>query len=156
GNCAAAVVIALGWERLGGLLLLLVNGFDMLDGALARLQNRKTKFGAFLDSTLDRYSEAAMISGVAWLYLRRGNLGGGPVAWVAMVGSIMVSYARARAEGLGLEAEVGWLPRPERIVLLATALIIGRTAWAVALLAVLTNWTTLQRIRHVRRLTGGR
>lgn len=154
-NCAVGLVLAAGAERVGGVLVLLVNAFDMLDGALARLQGRRSTFGAFLDSTLDRYSEAALLLGVAWLYLRRGNPLVAGLAWVAMVGSLMVSYARARAEGLGLDAEVGVLARPERIVLLGGALILRRTPWALALMAILTNLTAIQRIRHVRKLTQG-
>ncbi len=156
GNCIVALVLARGWERPGGVLVLLVNAFDMLDGALARVQNRQTRFGAFLDSTLDRYSEGALLFGVAALYLRRGHPLAAALAWIALVGSFMVSYARARAEGLGLDAEVGVLARPERILLLGGALSLGRTPWALGLLALLTNLTALQRIRHVYRLTRDR
>ena len=153
GNCAVGLLLARGHQRLGGVLVLLVNAFDMLDGALARLQNRKTAFGGFLDSTLDRYSEAALLGGIAWDAQRRGRPGVAGLAVLSLVGSLMVSYARARAEGLGLSAEVGVLARPERIGLLGAALLLRRTPPALALMALLTNLTTLQRILHVRRLT---
>ncbi len=151
-NLGVAVVLALGHPVLGGVLVLVANAFDMLDGAVARVSGQGSRFGAFFDSTLDRYAEAVVYLGVmAWLF----SLGDGPTllaAYLAIVGSFMVSYARARAEGLGVQGEVGLLPRPERILLLALALILHQYLLAPGLwlLAVLTNFTTLQRILHAR------
>lgn len=152
-TCGVALVIASGYERLGGVLVILTGLFDMLDGAMARVSGRKTRFGAFLDSTLDRYSEAAVLAGVLWAYPEAQTA---LLVLVVLAGSLLVSYARARAEGLGIDCEVGWLPRPQRIVLLSVGLIVGLVVPALAVLAVLTHITTVQRILHVRRALGGR
>ncbi len=152
-NVVVAVVLALGHPVAGGVLVLLANAFDMLDGALARVTGKVSRFGAFLDSTMDRYEEAVLYLGIGvWLY-SQGNglllLAG----YLAIIGSILVSYTRARAESLGIGGEVGWLPRPERLVLLAVALIFHYYLLApvLLLLAVFTNVTAVQRILHVRR-----
>ena len=132
---------------------MLANAFDMLDGALARVTGRVSRFGAFLDSTMDRYEEAVLYLGIGvWLYSRSDGLlllAG----YLAIIGSILVSYTRARAESLGIGGEVGWLPRPERLVLLAAGLIfhLYLLAPVLWLLAVFTNVTAVQRILHVRR-----
>jgi CDP-diacylglycerol--glycerol-3-phosphate 3-phosphatidyltransferase len=155
-----AAVIASGWEQLGGVLVLLVGLFDLLDGAMARVRGLKTRFGAFLDSTLDRMSEAVLLGGVLWLHHDDPVYGPWyPILTLAVLtGSLLVSYTRARAEGLEprVECEVGWLPRPQRVILLAAGLITGLTFEALVLLAVLTNVTTVQRILHVRRSLAGR
>jgi CDP-diacylglycerol--glycerol-3-phosphate 3-phosphatidyltransferase len=153
-----AAVIASGWEQLGGVLVLLVGLFDMLDGAMARVRELKTRFGAFLDSTLDRLSEAVLLGGVLWLH--HGDPVYGPwypiLTLAVLTGSLLVSYTRARAEGLDVDCEVGWLPRPQRVILLSAGLITGLTFEALVILAVFTNVTTVQRILHVRRSLGGR
>lgn len=152
-NVLVAAVLASGHPLAGGVLVLFANAFDMLDGALARITGKTSRFGAFLDSTVDRYEEALVYLGIGiWLFER----GDGPLllaGYLAIIGSILVSYARARAESLGVGGEVGWLPRPERIVLLAVALIFHTYLLAPVLwvLAVLTNVTAVQRILHVRR-----
>lgn len=152
-NGVVALVLISGNPILGGVLVLFANAFDMLDGAVARISGQGSRFGAFFDSTLDRYAEAVTYLGVmAWLF----SLGDGSTllaAYLAIIGSLMVSYARARAEGLGVHGEVGWLPRPERIVLLAVGLIFHHYLLAPVLwlLAVLTNYTALQRILYARR-----
>lgn len=153
-NALVALVIALGHPVLGGVLVLLANAFDMLDGALARVSGKGSRFGAFFDSTLDRYAEAVMYLGVmAWLY----QAGDGILllaSYVSIIGSLMVSYSRARAEGLGVQGEVGWLPRPERIVLLALGLMFHQYLLAPVLwlLAVMTNFTALQRILYAKKV----
>ena len=155
-NLFVAVVLASGYPMVGGVLVLLANAFDMLDGTLARITGQTTRFGAFLDSTLDRYAEALIYLGVmVWLF-SRGESGPLLAAYLAVVGSLMVSYTRARAEGLGLHGEVGWLQRPERIVLLALALIFHQHLLSPVLwlLAVLTNFTVVQRMIHVKRQLG--
>ncbi len=152
-NVGVALIIASGQPVLGGICVLLANAFDMLDGALARVTGKASRFGAFLDSTLDRYAEALIFLGIGvWLFSR----GDGPLllaVYCATVGSLMVSYARARAEGLGVGGEVGLLPRPERLILIAVGLIFHPYLLAPVLwlLAVLTNVTAVQRILHVRR-----
>jgi len=157
-NCGVAALIASGSLVLGGLLVLVVGALDSLDGALARLSNRATTFGAFLDSTLDRYSEAVLFLGV--IYHHRADPQTVVLAYVALVGSLMVSYARARAEGLGLDCEVGLLARPERMAVLGLGLIatyFDQRILTAALLALafFTHCTALQRIVHVHRLTRG-
>ncbi|HUZ00704.1 MAG TPA: CDP-alcohol phosphatidyltransferase family protein [Thermomicrobiaceae bacterium] len=153
-NVFVAGVIASGNLVLAGVLALGAGAFDMLDGAVARVTNRITHFGGFLDSTLDRYSEAVLYFGLLVYLLRAGgNQTGILLVYATVVGSIMVSYARARAEAAGLKAEVGLFARPERVILLALFLILRRPVWALWILAVLTNLTTAQRILHVWRAT---
>ena len=152
-TAGVAVVIAAGYSLLGGVLVIFVGLFDMLDGALARVNSRKTKFGAFLDSTLDRYSEALLLAGVLWA---SPDLLTAMLVVAVLAGSLLVSYARARAESMSIDCEVGLLPRPQRVVLLAAGLITGFIIPALWILAVLTHVTTLQRILHVRRLLGDR
>jgi CDP-diacylglycerol--glycerol-3-phosphate 3-phosphatidyltransferase len=151
-NAGVAALIAAGSFPASGILLLVVNALDLLDGAVARAGGRASAFGAFLDSTLDRYAEAVVFVGLTMWFASQGNLRGELVAVVALVGSLMVSYTRARAEGLGLHGEVGLFARPERVIALAVGLILAAVpalAWAletvVALLAVLTNLTAVQR-----------
>jgi CDP-diacylglycerol--glycerol-3-phosphate 3-phosphatidyltransferase len=148
----AGVLIAGGRLRTGAVCLILSSLCDMLDGQLARRRGRTSLFGAFLDSCLDRLSEGAVFLGLA-LYL--GPRG---AAWLvlviaALIGSMMVSYARARAEGLGLDCKVGVLERPERLVLLILALLVGGNGLLILLLVLtlLAFWTFLSRTRHVER-----
>jgi len=150
-----AGVLAAGHATLAGGLLLPVAALDMLDGAVARATQRTTRFGAFLDSTTDRYAEIVVFLALLVAYAPRADALANVAIFLAAVGSMMVSYTRARAEGLGLRCEVGLLPRPERIVILALGLISGWIVPAVWLLAVLTNFTAAQRIWHVWRVTKG-
>ncbi len=154
-NFCVAVVLGLGHTSLGGWLLLFAGAFDALDGALARQMNRKTRFGGFLDSTCDRYAEAAIFLGLMIPYLRAGSQGQVQVIliFVTLVGSVLISYTRARAEGLGLECKVGLLTRLERFLIMAAALILNQVTLALWFLAVLTHFTALQRIVYVRRIT---
>ncbi len=153
-NFGVAAVIASGQTTIGGILVIVVGALDSLDGALARSTGRATAFGAFLDSTLDRYSEAIIFLGIIYLYQAEPNTV--MLAYVAIIGSVMVSYARARAEGLGLDCEVGLLARPERILVLGIGLATGFTFYALIILAVFTNFTAVQRMWHVYRTTGGK
>jgi CDP-diacylglycerol--glycerol-3-phosphate 3-phosphatidyltransferase len=150
-----AVVLALGHTTWGGVLFLLSGIFDALDGTLARLANRKTRFGAFLDSTCDRYADAAILIGVMMPYLRAGQQIQVMLAFVALIGSVLVSYTRARAEGLGLECKVGLLTRLERFLIMAVGLIFNWVTPMLWLLAVLANFTVLQRIVYVWKMTRG-
>ena len=163
-SVVAGVVLALGSSVLGGVLVLFAGLFDTLDGALARATGQETVFGKFFDSTMDRFSEAVIFLGIAVGFLREPTIENGDVAGVAlsflvMIGSVMISYARARAEGLEprVECEVGWLQRPERILILGVGLLLPRSLLLLVLLvlAVLTHVTVGQRIAHVRRLTQG-
>jgi len=154
-NAGVAWVLALGHLRLGGLLVLLAGAFDALDGALARLTDRVTPFGAFLDSTLDRCSEAALYLGLLAFYAGRGSRLEVILIYLTMVGSLLVSYTRARAEGLDIECKVGLFTRFERVVVLALGLLLGQMLPALGVLAVGSHLTALQRILHVWRETRG-
>ncbi len=164
GNCAAAglYIIAsdnaslalIGW---GGLVLLLSGLFDMMDGRLARLGNMSSTFGAFWDSTLDRYSELVSLGGLTAFFFSLSDKIWGSVTLLALVGSIMVSYVRARAEALNLDCKVGIMQRPERVVVLALGTILTGichsllpTQIAVGLIALLANYTAAWRILHVK------
>ena len=142
----------LGW---GGAILLFSGLFDMMDGRLARLGNMSTTFGAFWDSTLDRYSELFSLFGITLYLMTASGIWAGVITFLALVGSIMVSYVRARAEGLGIECKVGLMQRPERVVVTALAAIItgmtGSLWWLIggmALIAILANITAFWRVAH--------
>ena len=151
-SCAVGVVLALGHLRLGGVLLILASGFDALDGGLARRVNRPTRFGAFLDSVLDRISEAAVLIGLAWWYM--GQPGRVPeiLVYVTLLGSTMVSYTRARAEGLAIECRIGLFSRVERCIAIIAGLILNVMVPVLWVLAVGTMFTTVQRVVHVYHL----
>jgi len=145
-----ALVLATGEFRWGGLLLLLAALFDMLDGAVARYTKQMSTFGAFLDSTLDRYSESVTFLALAYYFSRHPSTRTELVLILfILVGSLMVSYTKARAEALQVECKAGWLQRPERIVILVVGLITGWLAPILWLLAIFTNFTALQRIYEV-------
>jgi CDP-diacylglycerol--glycerol-3-phosphate 3-phosphatidyltransferase len=151
-NAGVAAVLATGRWQLGGVLLLLASAFDLLDGAVAQYAHKATAFGAFLDSNLDRLSEAVIYFGLLWVYAPQGMTTEILLIYATIVGSLLVSYARARAEGLGLKCEVGLLARPERVILLALGLLLNQVTIALWLLAVLTNLTAGQRVLHVWRI----
>ena len=135
--------------KLGGLLVLIGGLFDMVDGISARVNNKVTKFGAFLDSVLDRYSDAFLFLSIAWYLASKGEHNAAFLSLGTLVGAFLISYARARAEGLGEECKAGIMERPERIILLILATM---TDWFVPVLLVmfvLTHVTVLQRIYYV-------
>jgi CDP-diacylglycerol--glycerol-3-phosphate 3-phosphatidyltransferase len=150
----AAALAAFGQLRWAGVVLILAGTCDILDGALARSTGKGYPYGAFLDSTLDRYSEGAMYVGLAAYFV---SMGGPLQRWLllatlaALAGSFLVSYVRARAQSLGFTCDSGVFARPERVVVTVIGLIFGGyVLYAVVfLLAVLTNLTALQRIREV-------
>jgi CDP-diacylglycerol--glycerol-3-phosphate 3-phosphatidyltransferase len=154
-NLGVAWVLSKGYMRIGGLLVPLVALFDALDGTLARLTAKRSRFGAFLDSTMDRFSEAILYLGLLIHFTRYGARQEIILIYATIVGSLMVSYARARAEGLGLDCKVGLLTRLERIIILTIALILDQMSIALWVLAILTNFTALQRMYHVWRATHG-
>ena len=153
---AVAWVLSTGRFFLGGFLVLLTGSLDFLDGALARYTGRSTVFGAFLDSTLDRFSDAALFLGWLAYYASQGSYHQILLVGAAVMGSLVTSYARARAEGLGLKDEVGLFTRTERIILLAIGLIANQMLVILWIIAVLSNFTALHRIFHVWRQTGGK
>lgn len=135
-----------GMLRLGGLVALVASVFDMIDGRVARLRGRDTKFGAYLDSTMDRYSDMVLYMGLMILYARMGRTLPMVLVWVAAFGGFMTSYARARAESLIPRCTVGLMERPERIVLLVVGALANRMAAALWVIAVLSNITAVQRV----------
>ncbi len=156
-SVGAAVLIATGHLLAAGFVVLVAGLFDILDGALARRTNRTTRFGAVLDSTLDRAAEAALLIGILVMYAGEQSTSGVLVAGVAWLGSLLVSYIRARAEALGLECQVGVFTRPERVVVLALGLLLSYfdSALFIALvvIAVLSLVTAGQRVLYVWRQT---
>jgi len=147
--CAgSAVLVALGYLLPGGLLLLVASGFDILDGALARVSGRELKYGAFLDSTVDRYAEAITYIALLYYFIFHGHHTLEPMLVIfALTGSLLVSYVRARAQSLGFNGDGGLLARPERVVITVIGLVIAPLlVWALWVLAVLTNVTAMQRI----------
>jgi CDP-diacylglycerol--glycerol-3-phosphate 3-phosphatidyltransferase len=151
---AAAALVAFGQLRWAGVVLIFAGTCDILDGALARSTHSSYTYGAFLDSTLDRYSEGAIYLGLAAYFV---GMSGPLQRWLvlatlaALAGSFLVSYVRARAQSLGFTCDSGVFARPERVVVTVVGLIFGGyVLYAVVfLLAVLTNLTALQRIREV-------
>ena len=147
--CAgSAVLVGSGSSGQGGLLLLLASGFDILDGALARVTGREQRYGAFLDSTVDRYAEAMTAIALLAYFIFHGHHTLEPMLVVfALTGSLLVSYVRARAQSLGFTVDGGLLARPERVVITVIGLVIAPLLiWALWILAVLTNVTAVQRI----------
>ena len=149
---AAAMLIPFN-TKAGGLVILIGGSFDLLDGVVARANGKDTKFGALLDSTLDRYADAALFLAIIWLFFKEDNLIGIFFAICSMVGAFLVSYVRARAEGLGIGCNVGLMERPERIVLLAAGCLTGRLFSVILILFVLSHITVFQRVVHVYRKT---
>ena len=156
GAATDSCMTEIGW---GGFIILAAGLFDMMDGRLARMSGKSSLFGALWDSTLDRYSELVSLFGICLAFIRIDEdcnwFWMGVVTFAAMIGSVMVSYVRARAEGLDIDCKVGLMQRPERVVVTATtAIITGITGnlWWVAggmiLIAVLANITAFWRIAH--------
>jgi phosphatidylinositol phosphate synthase len=158
---AAALALTQGWLVAGAVILVVGSLLDAVDGALARATGGGTAFGSFLDSTLDRAGEAILYLGVAGYFLNTSEAPTAPVllAMLALVGSFLVSYSRARAEGIGLSASVGLAPRTERLVLIIAGIGIAGLGFipaligALVVITVLTAATVIQRIRHVWRLS---
>lgn len=167
----AAVLI---WKRdyinLAGLLILLGGVCDILDGKLARISNKVTKFGALFDSTIDRYTEVVMFFGIAAFYVKGDHYLLSVITFAALGGSTMVSYVRARAEGLGFEAKVGFMQRPERVVFIGAGALFHYPLFSLTLfhvvdfpvtlmdisiwiVAVMANFTALQRLFFIYRIS---
>ena len=145
-TAAVAVVLGHGYLRLGGLLLILTAGLDAVDGTMARLLDRGTQFGAFLDSTLDRYSEIAVYLALVIHFHLQGSTTEMILALVTIGGSLMVSYTKARAEGIGIPLKGGLFGRFERVLVLIAALILNQMTYGLWILAVFSNFTALQRM----------
>jgi phosphatidylglycerophosphate synthase len=151
GNSVGAYYLARGELFTGGILVLLMTPIDALDGTMARLRGESGDFGAFVDSVSDRYSELIIYGGLLYHFLSLGDPLGGLLVFGAAAGSVLVSYVKARAEGLGYEAKVGLLTRVERYLVLAPALVFNQLIIGLGIIALFANITALQRIWYVRR-----
>lgn len=150
GNSVGAYYLAKGNMLTGAVLVLLMTPIDALDGTMARLRGESSDFGAFVDSVSDRYSELIIYAGLLYHFLSLGEPLGGLLVFGAAAGSVLVSYVKARAEGLGYEAKVGLLTRVERYLVLAPALVFNQLYIGLGIIAIFANITALQRIWHVR------
>jgi CDP-diacylglycerol---glycerol-3-phosphate 3-phosphatidyltransferase len=155
-SVAAGVLIAKEYFLAGGLVVLFAGAFDLLDGPVARVTGKTSKFGGFLDSTLDRLSEAAVLAGILAYYAFNEGTWESLLAFGCFVGSVMVSYLRARAEGLGIKCEVGIFTRVERVIVMSIGLIVGQ--WIdlaipimLGIITALAFVTVIQRLIHVQR-----
>lgn len=151
GNIVAAFFLARGNMLWGGLLVLVMWPIDALDGTMARLRGEPSDFGAFVDSVTDRYSELVIFAGLLYYFLMIGHVLGAMLVFASAAGSVLVSYTRARAEALGFDAKIGALTRVERYFVLAPGLIFNIPIIAMWVIAILANFTALQRIWYVRR-----
>jgi CDP-diacylglycerol--glycerol-3-phosphate 3-phosphatidyltransferase len=152
GNTIGAFFLMRGDMLVGGLIILAMGPVDALDGTMARLRGESSKFGAFVDSVTDRYSELVIYLGLLLYYDQQGDWLDTLGVYLAAAGSVLVSYVRARAQSLGYEAKVGILTRFERYAVLAPTLVFNIPWVGVWIIAVLANLTALQRILHVRSL----
>jgi phosphatidylinositol phosphate synthase len=149
GSVSAGVLIASGHARVGGLLSLLSGLPDMLDGAVAKATGRNSRRGAFLDSVVDRLSDAAVLAGIIWLGIASNQPRIAVLAAMVMALSLIVSYVKARAESLGYECNVGIAERPERVVVLGIALLVGHVLAGLWVLVVAAAITVVQRVMRV-------
>lgn len=159
-NFAAAGLVTQRLFFLAGLAFIVGSVMDMLDGRYSRMSGKGTLFGAFLDSTLDRIEEGVVLTAIAWYFADRGDAIAAAACVFVVLGSLMVSYTRARAEALGVECKVGLATRPVRVVVLSAGLVLAKGAGlveadllapAIYLMAALTAFTVAQRVWHVRR-----
>jgi CDP-diacylglycerol---glycerol-3-phosphate 3-phosphatidyltransferase len=152
GNAVGAYFLAQGQMTLGGLFILAMGPVDALDGTMARLRGEPGKFGAFVDSITDRYSELVIFGGLLFYYLQQGDTLASLLVYLAASGSVLVSYVRARGQSLNFDTKIGVLTRVERYLVLAPALLLNMPMIAIWIIAVFANITALQRIVDVRRM----
>ncbi len=150
GTGLSAVLAAMGHFRWAGLVFLLMSPIDALDGPLARRRGEPQEFGAFVDSVSDRYAELMVFGGLLWYAADQGQTWWAMAIYLAAFGSVLVSYVRARAQSLGMEAKVGWVTRVERVLIIGPSLLLNIPMVGVAILAMGSNLTAFQRIAHVR------
>jgi CDP-diacylglycerol--glycerol-3-phosphate 3-phosphatidyltransferase len=150
-NAGVAVLIIADHLIWAGVVVLIAGICDMLDGSLARLAKLSTPFGAFFDSTLDRISEGFVLAAICYVFAAKGQSVDAALAALALLGSLMVSYTRARAESLGLECKVGIMSRPERIILVAIGLFFNVLPYVIYIMLALTAFTVIQRVVHTYR-----
>lgn len=150
GTAIGSCFLAMGQITIGGLIILVAAPIDALDGTMARLRGESSEFGAFVNSVTDRYSELLIFGGLLVYFLYGKDWLGAGLAYAAAAGSILVSYIRARAQSVGFETKVGIFTRVERYLVLIPGLIFNQPLIAIAVIALFTNITALQRIFHVR------
>jgi CDP-diacylglycerol--glycerol-3-phosphate 3-phosphatidyltransferase len=153
-NVGAAVLVLFDHLIYAGAVFLVAGCFDLLDGALARRTGKVTPFGAFLDSALDRVSEGVILAAIAYRLAEQGRSIDVALVVLALLGSVLVSYTRARAESLGVECKVGLMSRPERVVLIAIGLFFDVLPYVVYVMLALTVFTVIQRVVHTYRQLG--
>lgn len=151
GNLAAGALIATGHMFWGGILAMVIWPLDVLDGTIARLRGESGPYGAFVDSVTDRFSEIAVFAGLLFYFAQSGSWLEIMLVFFATTGSLLVSYVRARAESLGFSAKRGLLSRTERYLVLIPGLILNYPVISLWILAILANFTAIQRFWHVRR-----
>jgi CDP-diacylglycerol---glycerol-3-phosphate 3-phosphatidyltransferase len=151
GNTVGAIYLARGEMLTGAIWITLMTPVDGLDGTMARLRGEASDFGAYVDSVSDRYSELIIYGGLLYHFLSLGEPLGGMLTFGAAAGSVLVSYVKARAEGLGYEAKIGLLTRAERYIVLAPSLVFNQLLFGLGIIAVFANITALQRIWYVRK-----
>ena len=151
GNTVGAYFLARGQMMIGGIFILLMGPVDALDGTMARLRGEASDWGAFVDSVTDRYSELVIFGGLLYYFLEKGDWITPLGIYIAMAGSVLVSYVRARAASVGMDTKVGFLSRFERYLVLAPALIFNIPIVGIWIIAIFANFTALQRIIDVRR-----
>ncbi|NMB53511.1 MAG: CDP-alcohol phosphatidyltransferase family protein [Leptolinea sp.] len=155
GNFIGAGLLAVGHITTGGIIVLICGPLDALDGAIARLRGDPDRFGAFVDSVTDRYSELIIMGGLLLHFLFQQDILNCSVVFLAAAGSVLVSYVKARAEALGFTAKMGLLTRVERYLVLAPLLVFNLPVIAIWIIAILANFTALQRIWFVRKQAYG-
>jgi len=147
-NVGAAVCLGTGYWVPGGILILVAGFFDVMDGAVARTFNKATKFGGFLDSVIDRYSDLVLLIGIIWYYAFEGERGYVILACIVLMGCILIPYSRAKAEIFLNRCNIGLMERAERTILLAVGSICNIMNYVLWILAILTHITVIQRIHY--------
>jgi CDP-diacylglycerol--glycerol-3-phosphate 3-phosphatidyltransferase len=150
GTTVGAYILAQGKITAGGIVLFISVLVDAFDGTMARLRGEPSDFGAFVDSVSDRYAEFITFGGLLYYFLSKGDTPGVVMTFAATAGSVLVSYVKARAEGLGFTAKVGLLTRVERYIVLIPLLVFNQPFLAVSIIALAGNLTAFQRIFHIR------
>ena len=151
GTIAGAVLLGFGHLTIGGIVILISGIFDALDGSMARLRNEPTRFGAFVDSVTDRYSDLSIFGGLMAWFIQQQDWFTCGLIYIAAVGTVMVSYVKGRAESLGYTAKVGMLSRIERYLVIVPGLVFHIPKVSIWIIAIFANYTALQRIWHVRK-----
>ena len=151
GNTIGAVFLSQGYITIGGIIILAMGPVDALDGTMARLRGMEGKFGGFVDSVTDRYSELVIYGGLLYYYVNQGNVLASMLVFLATAGSVLVSYIRSRGQSLGWDTKIGILTRMERYLVLAPTLIFNIPIVGLWIIAIFANVTAVQRIIDIRR-----